>query len=96
MIFTSEKLNLEKKKTLHNILKKSFGREIFSKGIFQSKFKDKQEHCLSKESFEDLFEFIFQALLSEIDDPANFSKVRLLVNSTFFYFKYFYITQDVF
>jgi hypothetical protein len=87
MIFSSEKLNSEKKKTLHNILKKSFGREAFSKGIFQSKFKENLEHCLSKESFDDLFEFIFQALLSEADDLNNFNKVRLLLKSTFYYYK---------
>jgi leucyl aminopeptidase (aminopeptidase T) len=40
MIFTSEKLNMDNKKMMDSILKKSLGREHFSKGIFQSKFKE--------------------------------------------------------
>jgi hypothetical protein len=87
MIFSSEKLNLDQKKILDSIFRKPFGREQFSKGVYQSKFNQFQEHQLSKESFDDLYSILFQAMLSEGEDLTSFDHVRLLTKATFYYFK---------
>jgi hypothetical protein len=87
MIFSSEKLNIDQKKILDSIFRKPYGREMFSKGVYQSKFNQFQEHQLSKESFDDLFSLLFQAMLSEGEDLSCYNQVRLLTKATFYYFK---------
>ena len=80
---------MEHKKNLDMHIKKPFGTEHFSKGVFQTKFKENQTHSLSKDSFDDLFKLLFGALLvlEREQTKINFQLARLLTKSTFFYFK---------
>jgi hypothetical protein len=88
MILTSEPLIQLQKTNMQDLFKTSYGRSYFSKIVFQQKFKEYKYHCLSADSFNDLYEMLFLAILQSNDEtPSNYESVRLLTKSTFFYYK---------
>ena len=87
-ILTSEPLVQIQKNNLQNLFTTNYGRQHFSNIIFQNKFKEFKYHCLAKESFNDLFEMIFTAILQSSESNINnFENVRLLTKASFFYYK---------
>lgn len=88
MVLTSEPLVEIQKNNLKNLFTTNYGREHFANTIFQPKFKEFKYHCLADESFQNLFEMIFTAILQSSEATfSNFSNVRLLTKSSFFYYK---------
>lgn len=104
MIFTSEKLLPIQVNNLDTLFNTSFGLSYLCTSIYQTKFNEYQGHCLSKESFDDLFKLIFGTLLclSKSEETlSNLENARLLTKSTFYYYRYevnkesHYIYQEI-
>jgi hypothetical protein len=71
--------------------KSTEGKSIFAKLLYQSKFKEYKDHCLTEESYLNLEKIIFKALLESKEDTLEtYDNVYLLTKSCFHYYKYIF------
>lgn len=74
----------------------------FANMIYQEKFKKNDNHCLSEDSFNQLYKVMFTAILMSQKNQTDYEYVRLITKSTFHYYKYdektksiYYIFQEI-
>jgi len=87
MIFTSEPLDKFQKNNLQNLFKSNYCIGLFATLIFQVKFKEHKAHCLSNDSFTDLYHMVSSAFLCYRKNKQYYSSARLITKSLFYYYK---------
>ena len=92
LILTSEELGQERITKIETLLKSRTIRSYFSKCLYQEKFASNKTQVLNDKGFEDLLYMIFHALLMSNNNPNQYDDIRLMTFSSFFYYKYLYIT----
>jgi hypothetical protein len=90
MILRSEAITSVQFMNMNDLFTKSTdGKSIFAKLLYQSKFKDSKDHCLTVESYVNLEKIIFKALLESKElNITTYDNVYYLTKSCFHYYKY--------
>jgi hypothetical protein len=87
LILTSTPLIMENKNEMQTLFYSKFARLKFAEILYQEKFKRNERHFLNEESFNDLYQMIFTALLHCQSFATQYEEVRLITKSSFFYYK---------
>ena len=87
LIFSSEIIEPEDKKSFIELFAKRSIRGHFAQIVFQEKFKSEKTHVISSNVYDDFFQMIFTVLVNCENDIKEFEITRLITKASFYYYK---------
>jgi len=77
-----EKLQETNKMKFENLLSTNYGKNYFSRTLFQEKFNENKLHMLTDVGFQDLFFLVSTYLRLSCEDEESFESLRLIIKSS--------------